>query len=35
MAQTSFPERIRNLANRYLNLGYEHLAAQPLLDFIR
>jgi hypothetical protein len=26
---------MRNLANRYLNLGYEHLASQPLLDFIR
>jgi hypothetical protein len=34
MAQTPFPERTRNLANPYLNLGYEHLGPQPLLNFI-
>jgi hypothetical protein len=30
--QTSFPERTRNLANRYLNLIHEQFVPQPLLN---
>jgi hypothetical protein len=32
---TSFPDRTRNLANRYLNLCYENFLPKTLLDFIR
>ena len=32
-AQTSFPKRTRNLANRYLDLSDENFVSQPLLDF--
>ena len=35
MAQTSLPERMRNLANRDLDLGHEDFTSEPLLDFIR
>ena len=34
IAQTSLPERTRNLANSYLDLRDEDLLAKPLLDLI-
>src|ERR687898_742222 len=34
-AQTSLPDRTRNLANVYLYLCNEHLVTKPFLDFFR
>ena len=35
IAQTSFPDRMRNLINRHLHLCDKDLVTEPLLDFFR
>ena len=35
IAQTSLPEKTRNLANRHLQLSYVNFSRQPLLHFFR
>jgi hypothetical protein len=35
IAQTSMPDRMRNLTNRYLHLCDKNLLMEPLLDFFR